>query len=42
MTHPKKGFVYCDIPIPHKADEEFDTDILVEWYQDQKAKGLVE
>ena len=33
--------VKCDIPIPMNSDEEFDTDILVEWYVDQQSKGLI-
>ena len=36
-----QNIVKCDIPIPMDAEEEFETDILVEWYVDQQSKGLI-
>ena len=42
MAEFKKKIVYTDIPIPNDPEEEFDTDILIEWFDDQKAKGLVQ
>ena len=33
--------VKCDIPIPQDPEEEFETDILLEWYVDQQKKGLI-
>ena len=38
----RKDIVYTDIPIPNDPEEEFETDILIEWYNDQKGKGLVQ
>lgn len=38
----QKKYVYTDIPIPMNPEEEFDTDVLVEWYEEQKKKGLLE
>ena len=42
MEKFQRDIVYTDIPIPNDVEEEFDTDILVEWYNDQKAKGLIQ
>ena len=42
MAERKKNVVYTDIPIPNDPEEEFESDILIEWYNDQKAKGLVQ
>ena len=38
----KRKYVYTDIPIPMDPEEEFDTEILVEWYEEQKKKGRVQ
>ena len=38
----RKNIVYCDIPIPNDPEEEFDTDILVEWYKEKKEQGQVQ
>ena len=38
----QRKYVYTDIPIPMNPEEEFDTEILVEWYEEQKKKGLVQ
>jgi len=34
--------VFTDIPIPYSHDEKFDTSVLVDWYEEQQAKGLIE
>ena len=36
-----KEHIACDIPIPLDQEEEFDTGVLIEWYNDQQAKGLL-
>jgi hypothetical protein len=41
IAKKRENMVFCDIPIPLDPDEEFDTDILVEWYAEQKSKGLI-
>ena len=42
IAERRKNVVYTDIPIPMDPEEEFDTDVLIEWYEEQKSKGLVQ
>ena len=38
----RENVVYTDIPIPINPEEEFDNEVLIEWYKEQKNQGLAE
>ena len=38
LAKMRANVVYTDIPIPMDPEEDFDNEILIEWYNDQKDK----